>query len=67
MNKLWERFVGEAPLARTFGETWSPSVDISETKDSLVVKANLHGLEAKDVNISIAGDVLTIKDEKKIE
>jgi len=46
------RFVGETPLARTFGESWSPSVDISETKNSLVVKADLPGLDAEDVNVS---------------
>ena len=67
MDRLWDRFGGETPLARTFGEVWSPSVDISETKDSLVVKADLPGLVAKDVNVSIAGDVLTIKGEKKAE
>jgi len=37
MDRLWDRVGGETPLARTFGDVWSPSVDISETKDSLVV------------------------------
>jgi HSP20 family protein len=46
---------------------WAPSVDISETKDILVEKAYLRGLEANDVNVSIAGEVLTIKGEKKAE
>jgi HSP20 family protein len=67
MDKLWDRFSGETPFAKTFGETWLPSVDISETKDNFVVKAELPGLEAKDVNVSISGDVLTIKGEKKTE
>ncbi len=67
MDRLWDRLGGEIPLTRTFGEVWSPSVDISETKDSLVVKADLPGLEAEDVNVSISGEVLTIKGEKKTE
>jgi HSP20 family protein len=67
MDRLLDRFSGEAPFARTFTEMWSPSVDISETKDDFVVKAELPGLEAKDVNVSISGDVLTIKGEKKAE
>ena len=67
MDRLWNRFLGETPFARTFTEMWSPSVDISETKDDFVVKAELPGLEAKDVNVSISGDVLTIKGEKKAE
>lgn len=65
MGKLWDRFGGESPFARKFGETWLPSVDVSETKDNFVVKAELPGLEAKDVNVSISGDVLTIKGKKK--
>jgi HSP20 family protein len=67
MDRLWNRFSGETPFARTFNEMWSPSIDISETKDDFVVKAELPGLEAKDVNVSISGDILTIKGEKKAE
>ena len=67
MDRLWDQVGGETPLARTFGEVWSPLVYISETKDSLVVKADLPGLEAKNVKVSISGEVLTIKGEKKTE
>ncbi len=65
MDRILARFIGERSLDRGFGEAWSPLVDISETKDSVVVKADLPGLEAKDVNCSISWDVLTIKGEKK--
>ena len=65
MDRLWNRFLGEAPFVKTFDEMWSPSVDISETKDDFVVKAELPGLEAKDMNVSISGNILTIKGEKK--
>ena len=67
MDRLWNKFLGETPFARSFTEEWSPSVDISETKDKLVIKAELPGLDAKDVNVSISGDLLTIKGEKKKE
>jgi HSP20 family protein len=67
MDKLWNRFLGETPFARTGGEGWSPSVDISETKDHLAIMAELPGLDAKDVNVSITGDILTIKGEKRKE
>jgi HSP20 family protein len=42
-------------------------VGISETDDKLLVKAELPGLEADDVNVSLSGDLLTIKGEKKKE
>ena len=67
MDRLWNKFLGETPFVRSFTEEWSPSVDISQTKDKLVIKAELPGLDAKDVNVSISGDLLTIKGEKKKE
>jgi len=63
MDRLRRQFFGEAPLARAFTEEWSPTVDISETKDKLIIKAELPCLEAKDVNVSISGDLLVIKGE----
>lgn len=67
MDKLWDRFFGQRPLAGGLAEEWLPSVDISETEDKLLIKAELPGLETKDVNVSISGDLLTIKGEKKKE
>lgn len=67
MDRLWDRFFGERPLMKALSEEWSPSVDISETEDKVLVNAELPGLEAKDVNVSISGDLLTIKGEKKKE
>ena len=67
MDDLFGRFFGEFPLTRRRTEGWAPSVDISETKDGFVVKAELPGLDAKDVNVSISEDMLTIKGEKKKE
>jgi len=67
IEDLWNRFFGETPLARRVAEEWWPTVDMAETKDSFIVKAELPGLDAKDVEVSISGDVLTIKGEKKKE
>jgi HSP20 family protein len=67
MDDLFSRLFGEFPLVRRVGVEWAPRVDVSETKDSFIVKAELPGLEAKDVNVSISGDVLTIRGEKKRE
>lgn len=67
MDRLWNRVFGETSLARTFAEEWSPRMDLSETKDNLVVKAEIPGVEAKDVNVNITGNVLTIRGEKKKE
>ena len=67
MDRLWDRFVGETPLAHRAGEEWWPTVDASETKDNFIIKAELPGVEEKDVSVALSGDVLTIKGEKKKE
>jgi HSP20 family protein len=67
MDDLWNRFLGETPFSRAFTEEWLPSADISETKDNLLIKAELPGLDPKDINVSVSGDLLTIKGEKKKE
>ena len=67
MDDLWNKFMGETPFARTVTEDWLPSVDISETEDKLLIKGEFPGLDVKDINVSISGDLLTIKGEKKRE
>jgi HSP20 family protein len=42
-------------------------VDVSETPADVTVKADLPGVEQKDIDITVAGDQLTIKAEKKSE
>jgi len=67
MENLWKRFFGETTFAQPFSEKWAPTVDVSETKDKYLVKAELPGLDAKDVNVKLSDDILTIKGEKKKE
>lgn len=67
MDNLLNNFLGETSFPRSFSQEWNPSVDVSETDDQLLIKAELPGLDAKDVNVSISGDILTVKGEKKKE
>jgi len=68
MDSLWDRFFPETPFHERYAtHEWLPSIDLKETKDKLVVKAELPGLEAKDVDITLTDDILTIKGEKKEE
>jgi HSP20 family protein len=48
------------------GMGW-PSVEVSETDKELKVTAELPGLEEKDVQVELAGGLLTLKGEKKTE
>jgi HSP20 family protein len=67
MDRLWNRAFGEAALGKAFETEWQPSADIVETADSITVKAELPGLEPKDIEVTLSGDLLTIKGEKKKE
>ena len=64
MEDLWGNLAGEREFLPMKGE-WMPALDVSETKDSLIVKAEIPGMERKDIDISLSGDLLVIKGEKK--
>ena len=50
-----------------FGTGFSPTLDMYEEKGELVVKAELPGVEKEGLDISLEGDMLHIKAEKKEE
>ena len=66
MENLRDRFIGERPLEWLRGE-WVPSLDVSETKDKVVVKAEAPGIDPKEIDISLSNGILTLKGEKKKE
>jgi len=68
MDRLFDRFFESWPF-RGFAETgqWMPSVDVSETDKELIVRAELPGIDAKEIDISLSGNMLTIKGERKHE
>ncbi len=65
MDKMWNRFFGEWSTLEPFRGEWAPFLDVSETKESIVVKAEVPGMEPKDIDISLTNDVLTIKGKKE--
>jgi len=46
---------------------WQPAVDIYETPESIVIKAELPDVEQKDIDVRIEDNTLTIKGERKHE
>jgi HSP20 family protein len=46
---------------------WAPAIDVFEKEDKFVVKAELPGMKEEDIAISVVGDTLTIKGERKAE
>ena len=46
-------------------EAFYPDVDVVETENDIQVKADLPGMDEKDIHVSLAQNILTIKGEKK--
>lgn len=67
-DDLLDRFFSE-PLLRPgrFTHMFSPALDFLETDEELIVKGEFPGIEAKDIDINLTGNTLTIRGEKKEE
>ena len=67
MDRLFDRFLEPVWPELPAMTEWEPKVDLSENKDAVVVKAELPGVEQKDINVSLQEGMLTIKGEKQSE
>jgi HSP20 family protein len=61
-NETFDRSWDEASLT-----TWAPAVDIFETEQELVVKADLPDIKPEELDIRVENDILTIRGERKFE
>jgi len=62
----------EDAFTRMFNEPqtnrpWTPAVDIYETENDLVVKADLPDVDLKDIDVRVENQTLTIAGERKFE
>ena len=73
MNRLFEGFLGRPGLPATWYQPpessepaeWLPPIDMSETGTQIVVRAELPGIPAGDVDVNVSEDRLVISGEKK--
>ena len=49
------------------GGSWAPAVDIFEKDGNIVLKAELPGVNSKEVDIRVENNVLTLRGERKLE
>jgi len=64
-NETFSSFFGNDRLAATAG--WAPAVDVYETDQSVVLKAELPGVDPKDVEARVEDGTLYLKGERKFE
>jgi len=46
---------------------WAPAIEVFDKEDKFVVKAEVPGMKEDDIDVSVVGDTLTIRGEKKAE
>ena len=68
LGRLFEPFArfatGEEDLV---SGTWVPPVDVAETQEKIVVRAEVPGIRQDDISIEFENGLLTIKGERKLE
>jgi HSP20 family protein len=68
-NDMFERFgrPGSWDRLTRMTDTWAPSIESHVENGNIVVKADLPGIDPKQVSISVTGNQLTIEGERKHE
>ena len=69
VDHLFDNFFrgfGDVPR-RQESQDWSPTITVSETENAVKVRAELPGLDRKNIDISIDGDILTLSGEKRVD
>ena len=69
MNRMFDELV---PRPRhdedwALGGSWAPAVDIYEQDGNIVLKAELPGVDPKDVDVRVENNVLTLRGERKFD
>lgn len=67
MDKLFESFMSDpwGALDWPFGNRPWPTVDVAETENEVAVRAEIPGVDSKDLNIALNGNQLVLSGEKK--
>ncbi len=73
VDRLFDSFLGGVPALATLRQAFpaaqgvTPTLDVKETDKEVVVKADLPGIDEKDINLTIHDGVLSLRGEKKSE
>ncbi|HWP58781.1 MAG TPA: Hsp20/alpha crystallin family protein [Candidatus Acidoferrales bacterium] len=67
INELFEETFGRARPAQPATAAWYPAVDILESKDAYLIRAELPGMKKEDFNLEVKDGVLAVSGERKFE
>ena len=68
MERFLDQFADPVwqPFEMVAGD-WAPKLNMSETKDAMVVTAEMPGVDPKEIEIALTGDLFTLRGEKEKE
>jgi HSP20 family protein len=66
MDELLANFLGNTSV-NWLAPTMSPALDVMESENAFQVKMDAPGLQAKDINVQVHGNVLTLSGQRKEE
>src|SRR5688572_29340560 len=66
MNRLFDRFF-EGRTTNGAARRWIPAMDLVETENDLVLRADLPGMTEEDIEIEVKDNVLTLSGERRSE
>jgi HSP20 family protein len=67
MDELFDQFIRDPWGSLAKGVGAGPLMDVAETDKEVTVSAELPGVDPKDIDIDVTGDMLTVRGEKKQE
>jgi HSP20 family protein len=67
MNRALDAYFGQQARPGVMERVWAPTIDIYETKDDLVVTAELAGVKESEIHLSIVGDMLSLRGQRMPE
>jgi HSP20 family protein len=69
MDRLFDAFVrepfGAIDWPNWAGGKWSPAVDVAEDEKEVTIRAELPGIDPKDLDVSVVGNEVVLSGEKK--
>jgi HSP20 family protein len=70
VSRLFEDFFNDMPFMASLSprtEGWVPAVDILEKDGNLILRAELPGMNEKDIDVKLEGNILTLKGERRLD
>ena len=61
VDRLWDSFFETRPARVEEREEWLPVLELAETENEFVVRAEIPGMDPKEIDISLSDGTLTIK------